>query len=135
MIARERLHVMVGLVADQAGRWLIAQRRAGQHMAEAWEFPGGKKTRSEGRLAGLKRELTEELGIEVLAAEPVLEIEHDYPDRRVLLDVWVVRAYSGEPESREGQPLRWVAVHDLSGAGLLDADRPIIEALERLRSL
>jgi 8-oxo-dGTP diphosphatase len=120
---------MVGLVSDPAGRFLISRRQTAQHMAGAWEFPGGKKETGEGRLEALRRELDEELGIAVSAAEPLLELQHAYPDRCVRLDVWLVHAYSGEPEPREGQPLRWVALEDLAEAGLLVADRPIVAAL------
>jgi 8-oxo-dGTP diphosphatase len=65
----------------------------------------------------------------VLEAEPLLELVHDYPDKRVLLDVWIVRRYRGAAEPREGQPLRWVTVEELDGLALLEADGPIVEAL------
>jgi 8-oxo-dGTP diphosphatase len=101
-------------------------------MAGAWEFPGGKKRPNETRLAALERELAEELGIGVVAAEPFLEISHSYPDRRVWLDVWVVGDYRGEPAPREGQGLRWATVAELADTGLLEADRPIVAALRTL---
>ncbi len=85
-------------------------RPLGTPLAGSWEFPGGKRQPGEAPLAALKRELDEELGIEVLEAEPVLELVHDYPDKRVRLDVWHVRRYRGQVTAREGQPLRWVTV-------------------------
>ena len=127
-----RVHVLVGLIGDGHGRWLVNQRRAGTHRAGAWEFPGGKRLDGEERLVALARELAEELGIEVLDAEPLLELVHDYADKRVLLDVWLVRSYRGRVEPREGQPLRWVTVEELDGLALLEADGPIVEALRRL---
>lgn len=126
----DAVHVMVGLICDSTGRFLISCRQTTQHMAGAWEFPGGKKESGEARLEALRRELDEELGIAVSAAEPLLELRHAYPDRCVHLDVWLVLAYSGEPEPREGQPLRWVTLDELAEAGLLEADRPIVTALE-----
>jgi 8-oxo-dGTP diphosphatase len=128
----ERLHVMVGLLRDGRGRFLLNRRTAGQHMAGCWEFPGGKRNPGESRRAALARELDEELGITVNGAEPLLEIDHDYPDRLVRLDVWLVQTYSGTPRSRENQALRWVAVERLSAVGLLEADRPIVAALEAM---
>jgi 8-oxo-dGTP diphosphatase len=126
------VHVLVGLISDGRGRWLVNQRRAGTHRAGAWEFPGGKRVDGEERMAALGRELAEELGIEVTGAEPLLELVHDYPDKRVLLDVWLVRSYRGAVEPREGQPLRWVTVEELDGLALLEADGPIVEALRSL---
>jgi 8-oxo-dGTP diphosphatase len=120
---------MVGIVADAEGRVLINQRRIGTHMAGHWEFPGGKRGPGESRLAALSRELAEELGIRVIEAEPLTELVHDYPDRRVLLDVWRVLSFEGEPQPLEAQPLRWVATEALEDAGLLPADRPIVDVL------
>jgi 8-oxo-dGTP diphosphatase len=123
------LHVVAGALFDDARRVLIAQRPAGKHMAGGWEFPGGKLDAGEDRLAGLKRELDEELGIEVLRAEPLISYEHVYAERRVFLDLWVVREFAGTPHSREGQPLQWAHIDELDRVGLLEADRPMIGAL------
>ena len=100
-------------------------------MAGFWEFPGGKRRAGESRLEALTRELDEELGIAVLEAEPFVDLVHDYADRRVRLDVWLVRAFRGEISAREGQTCRWAGVEALADIGLLEADRPIVEALER----
>jgi 8-oxo-dGTP diphosphatase len=121
--------VLVGLIGDAGGRWLVNQRRPGTHLAGAWEFPGGKLKPGESRLAALCRELEEELGIEVAAAEPLLEIVHEYPDKRVRLDVWRVLDYRGVVTPREAQKLDWVALDRLAALPLLAADLPIIEAL------
>ena len=123
--------VIVGIVRDSADRILISQRPAGKHMAGAWEFPGGKLEAGEEPRDGLVRELEEEIGIVVGAAEPLLERRFCYPDRAVRLDVWWVLAYSGEARSREGQALRWVAASELGAAELLPADRPIVAAIQR----
>jgi len=126
---REPLHVLVGLIGDENGRWLVNQRRAGTDLAGFWEFPGGKRRRGETPLAALRRELSEELGIEVLSAEPWLALEHDYPDKRVHLDVWRVLDYAGTITPCESQLLEWVAVDRLAGMPLLPADLPIVTAL------
>jgi 8-oxo-dGTP diphosphatase len=130
--ARGAVHVLVGLIAGARGAWLVNQRRPGTHMAGHWEFPGGKLAAGEDRFAALRRELDEELGIAVLEAEPLLELVHDYPEKRVLLDVWRVRRYSGEIVAREGQVLRWARVDEFAALPLLEADQPIVEALRAL---
>jgi 8-oxo-dGTP diphosphatase len=125
--------VLVGLIADGAGRWLVNQRRPGTHLAGAWEFPGGKLQAGESRFDALRRELDEELGIHVLEAEPLLELVHEYSDKTVRLDVWRVLAFRGEVHAREAQKIEWVPLDDLAGLPLLAADQPIIDAL-RARS-
>lgn len=105
-------------------------------MAGMWEFPGGKREPGESAWSALQRELQEELGVLISAAEPVLDLEHAYPDRTVRLDVWWVSAWSGEPSALEGQGLRWVAPDELATAALLPADEPIVTAVvQRLKSL
>ena len=98
-------------------------------MAGHWEFPGGKRAPGEGRREALARELGEELGIRPLAAAAFMQLEHDYPDAHVALDVWLVSDYAGEPRSLEGQLLAWHAPADLLSIELLPADRPIVERL------
>ena len=98
-------------------------------MAGFWEFPGGKRRAGESRLDALRRELDEEIGIEVLTAAPWLDLVHDYPDKRVRLDVWRVHDFRGEVVAREGQQCRWVTAAELEEIGLLAADRPIVDAL------
>ena len=123
--------MLVGLISDARGRWLVNQRRPGTDLAGFWEFPGGKRQVGETPFAALRRELDEELGIDVLAAEPWLELTHDYPDKSVLLDVWRVLDYRGEVTAREGQALDWVAPARLAALPLLPADLPIVAALQR----
>ena len=128
------IHVVAGALFDNQGRVLIAQRPPGKHMAGGWEFPGGKLEADEEPLTGLKRELKEELGIEVLVATPVIAYEHGYSDRQVLLDLWLIGLYSGEAKSAEGQPLQWVSIDELESVGLLEADRPMIPALRTAKA-
>ena len=123
------IHVVAGALADADGRVLIAQRPRGRHMAGRWEFPGGKLAAGEGPLDGLKRELAEELGVSVRAARPLIRLRHDYPDRRVLLDVWQVTDYEGEPQALDAQALAWAKPDDLPQHDLLEANRAIVTAL------
>ena len=123
------IHVVAGAIADAEGRVLIAQRPRGRHMAGRWEFPGGKLAAGEDPLTGLKRELAEELGIAVHAARPLIRLRHTYPERRVLLDVWQVTDYEGEPQALESQALAWARPDDLPQHDLLEADRAIVTAL------
>lgn len=123
------VHVAVGIVRNSAGAVLIARRPDGAHQGGLWEFPGGKVEEDEPVAAALGRELHEELGITVQAAEPWLQVRHAYSDKTVLLDVWRVTAYGGEPHGREGQPLAWAAPAAMTGFTFPAADQPIIAAL------
>ena len=123
------LHVVAGAIVDSADRILIAQRPAGRHLAGGWEFPGGKLDPGEGRQRGLAREMSEELGIEVLRSRPLIRLKHHYADRAVLLDLWFVEEYIGEPRGLDGQQIRWCTREDLLSADLLAADRPAVTAL------
>jgi 8-oxo-dGTP diphosphatase len=123
------VRVVAAVLRDRSGRVLIAQRPPGKHMAGYWEFPGGKIAPGESSEAALARELAEELGISLRRCHPLLQLRHDYPDRVVELDVFVVDDYGGEPAGLEAQALKWVAAAQLAGEALLPADRPIIEAL------
>lgn len=120
------LNVIVGILTDGDGRVLIAERPAGKHMAGSWEFPGGKLMPGEPPIAGLRRELAEELGVFVQEARPFCELRHRYPDRAVRLDVWWVQRFSGRAEAREGQKLRWCDAAALSAAAMLPADAPLV---------
>ena len=124
-----RIHVMAAAVVDADGRILIAQRSAGAHLGGLWEFPGGKREAGESREQALARELDEELGIQVVDAEPLICVAHDYPDRQVLLDVWRVTRWQGELYPREGQPLVWAQLHEMTNYNFPAADVPVLLAL------
>lgn len=129
MTADSTLRVVAGVLCEPGGRVLIAQRPAGKHLAGGWEFPGGKRTPDESREAALAREFMEELGVEVRDARPLIRYAHDYPERRVELDVWRILEHQGEPSGLEGQALDWCAPTDLMAHDLLPADKPIVTAL------
>ena len=124
-----RIHVVAGVLFDSAGRVLVAQRQRGAHLGGLWEFPGGKLQPGESRWNGLVRELAEELAVRVLSARPLIWVEHRYPDRDIVLDVWTVESYSGEPHGREGQRVEWRDVRSLEVADLPPADAPVLTAL------
>jgi mutator protein MutT len=134
--ATAAIQVAAAALIDRRGRVLIAERPAGKHLAGGWEFPGGKIEPGETRSGALARELMEELGVTIERPRPLLRLRHAYPYGDVLLDIWVVRRYRGEPHGLDGQALRWCSRRELEDAELLPADRPIVYALrlpERLR--
>ncbi len=131
------VHVAVAIITikDKAEKKvLIAKRPDHVHKGGLWEFPGGKVEGTETVLAALSRELKEELAISVLDAEPFLEVRHDYPEKSVFLDVWEVTRFLGCAVGNEGQPVTWISVDQLNGYQFPEANRPIIEELQKLAS-
>ncbi len=125
----QRLRVAVGVVLDGDDRVLIARRAAHRHQGGLWEFPGGKVEAGETAREALVRELREEVGITVHAADAWLEVSFDYPDRQVTLEVFRVHRFAGEAEGLEGQRVQWVAVSALGEYDFPEANGPIVEAM------
>ncbi|RYY74117.1 MAG: Nudix family hydrolase [Gammaproteobacteria bacterium] len=123
------VHVAVGVIVDNNGNILIAKRSDQAHQGGLWEFPGGKVENGETVFDALKRELNEELGINILVTEPLIKIRHYYGDKIVLLDVHKVIRYNGEPHGNEGQPVRWVAPALLTNYQFPAANVPIVTAI------
>lgn len=120
------IHVVVGLVFNEKGEILVAERQQQKFQGGRWEFPGGKVERNEDPLAALKRELYEEIGIQVTHAEAWQQFQHAYPDRTILLDVWKVKDFEGIAHGNEGQPVQWVSLEVLSTLNIPDANREIV---------
>lgn len=123
------MHVAVAVIENDEGCILISRRPAHAHQGRLWEFPGGKLEPGEALATALKREIHEELGLEVHAHRPLVRLTHHYQDRTVLLDVHRVIEFAGRAEGREGQSLAWVSVEQLPQYELLPADYPIVTAL------
>ncbi len=124
--------VAVGILFNKEGKVLIAKRQPHQHLADCWEFPGGKVEQGESLDEALKREFQEELGILVQASSPWLEVQHDYGDKKVCLNVHKITSFSGEPRGCEGQEICWVDFNTLMYYPFPSANQPIIEALQSL---
>ncbi|MDE2089435.1 MAG: Nudix family hydrolase [Gammaproteobacteria bacterium] len=123
------LPVATAAIFNPRGEVLISLRPSHVHQGGLWEFPGGKREPGETARSALARELHEELGITPVAARPLIRVRHDYPDRTVVLDVWRVDAFQGEPHGREGQRLDWVAPEALVLRRFPAADRAIVNAV------
>lgn len=132
------IHVAVGVIFDnqQSDQILIAKRPQHLHQGGLWEFPGGKVAAGETVDQALKRELFEELGITVTQSQPLMQVEHNYSDKQVFLDIWTVTQYSGEARGLEGQKCRWVAMQQLlcakSKYQFPEANKAILEKLKSL---
>lgn len=122
--------VVVAVLRRPDGRVLVAGRDAGRHQGGGLELPGGKIDPGEAPEAALARELDEELGVVPLASERLMRVRHDYGDRTVELDAWLVTDWRGEPRGAEGQALSWLAPAELDAAAFPVANRPLLAALQ-----
>ena len=127
--SRPRVEVVAAVLRHEDGRFLLGQRPAGKVYSGYWEFPGGKIEPGEAAAAALRRELSEELGIEVTRAYPWLTRDYDYAHAAVRLRFFRVLEWSGEPHGRENQRFAWQFPGAISVDPLLPANAPILRAL------
>ncbi len=123
------VEVVAALIQDEAGRYLITQRRGGSHLAGLWEFPGGKREPGESLEAAMRRELAEELSASFTVGERVETVRWDYPERTVVIHFYRCRYQSGTIEPRESQAMDWVAPDRLKELDFPPADRELISRL------
>jgi 8-oxo-dGTP diphosphatase len=126
--------VVAAALIDADGRVLLAQRPQGKSMAGLWEFPGGKVDPGETPEAALIRELAEELAIKVRpkCLAPFTFASHAYETFHLLMPLYVVRNWEGDPTSREGQKLVWVRAQRLADYPMPPADEPLVAMLRDL---
>jgi mutator protein MutT len=108
---------------------LIAKRLKGAHMGLKWEFPGGKIETGEDAGDCLRREIKEELDLDIGVGEELTVVEHQYEDRKILLHCHLCRYLGGQAKARGCQDFRWVYLGDLQGYDFADADRTIVRCL------
>lgn len=131
----EHIAVVVAVVINANNEVLIAKRPLQKHCGGLWEFPGGKIHDGESELQALTRELQEECGITIEAAERFCEITHDYLEKSVRLLVWRVTRFSGEAQGLEGQVIRWVTTTDLINYEFPAANQAILLRLQQRVSI
>jgi|SRR5580698_1317523 8-oxo-dGTP diphosphatase len=125
------MHVVVGIL-QREDKLLVAQRPADKSHAGYWEFAGGKVEINETSWDALVRELYEELGVQVIAGRYWDQNKYGYPDKSVLLEVWLVEKFSGEPQGKEGQRLCWVTIPELLELRLLEGNWRLVDKLKNL---
>jgi 8-oxo-dGTP diphosphatase len=127
---KDILYVAVAVVRDEQGRLLIAKRHEFQDQGGLWEFPGGKLKQGEHVIDALQREIKEETNLDLNYFRPLLKVEHTYPNKTVLLDVWLAGGVqSRDAIGSEGQELKWVNSSELDQYKFPAANHLIVEAL------
>jgi 8-oxo-dGTP diphosphatase len=107
---------------------LAAQRGSPEALAGWWEFPGGKVEHGESELAALRREVAEELGVQIDVGDRVGD-DVEVIGGDAVLRVWMARIVSGEPCATEHAALRWLGTDELDDVPWLPPDLPVVAAL------
>lgn len=123
------LHVVAGVLMREDGRVLLTQRLPGRDHAGLWEFPGGKLEPGETPEAALRRELHEELGIEIGVSSELIRVPQAQPGRTLWLEVLQLTHWQGRPRGREGQALNWRELATIDPLQMPPADRPVLALL------
>jgi len=110
--------------------YLITRRKAGTHLAGLWEFPGGKCEKGESLKDCLRREVREELGIEITEPVPFQTVRHDYPEKSVELHFFRCTIKAGTAQVLGCDDLKWVTAKELATFDFPPADRTLVRALQ-----
>jgi 8-oxo-dGTP diphosphatase len=130
----DMLLVVAVAMVDAEGRVLVQQRPHGKPMAGLWEFPGGKVEPGEVPEMALVRELAEEIGVDVAATNltPIAFASEALGSRHLVLLLYALREWAGEPEARHATAFQWLHPAELHALAMPPADRPLIPLLEAL---
>jgi 8-oxo-dGTP diphosphatase len=132
MIKETRKHVHVACaIIERDGLVLSARRSASMNLPLKWEFPGGKVEPGEGLEECLRRELVEEMGVQIAVGRPLTPATHEYPNFTVTLYPYVCSIVSGEITLFEHSAICWLPAADMHKLDWADADFPVISEYQR----
>lgn len=126
---QEVVHVVIAILTNEQ-EVLVSRRKSDAHLGGLLEFPGGKVEQNESPMSALKREIKEEVNIEITHASPLIQFPFSYSDRNIFLDVYVVDKYSGNVCSQEGQEIYWKNIEALNCKEFPAANYGVIRALQ-----
>ena len=132
---KNRIKVVGGIIVNK-NKILVAQRSIQKEHPLKWEFPGGKIKVNENPIDALKREIKEELSVDVKKYKLLLDYEYDYQDiKKIHLYFYKIDEYIGKVRNIEHNQLLWIQYNDLEKLDFLDGDRMIIDHIQNLNIL
>lgn len=123
---------VVAAIIYKDGAYFATQRGYGEFEG-MWEFPGGKIESGESREVALKREIREELGVDITIDKFLCTTDYDYPSFHLTMHCYLCSVKSGEIELREHKSARWLTTKTLDSVEWLPADKYIIDELKRYK--
>lgn len=124
--------IAVGIIMDQEHRVLIALRPEDAMLGGLWEFPGGKQKKDETLKEAVRRELLEELGVEVAVGARVMQLDHAYSHFKITLSAYLCRLQKGDPQPNSSQEIRWVSLDALDDFPFPKANRRLTQQLQSM---
>ncbi|MDF1515907.1 MAG: A/G-specific adenine glycosylase [Anaerolineae bacterium] len=121
--------VVAAVTVRQDNRILVARRRPEAMLGGLWEFPGGKREAGENLQDALRRELREEMDIEIEVGESVIKIDHAYTHFRITLYAFYSRLQSGIPRCVECADFRWATLEEIAALPMAVTDRKIADTI------
>ena len=123
---------VVAAVIFREGKVLCVQRpdNSKEYISSKWEFPGGKVEQGEGPIHALKREIREELQLEIQNIGFLTTVEHTYPDFHLVMHAYTCEISSDGPVLTEHVDLKWLPVHELDQLDWAAADIPVAKFLQ-----
>lgn len=123
------INVLCAIISTSEGKVFIARRKPGKSMAGKWEFPGGKLEVGESEQDCLRRELLEELGMQVEVGEKLGENEHHYENFSIRLIAYKCDFISATYALTDHDAYEWVSPEELSNFDMAEADVPFLKIL------
>jgi 8-oxo-dGTP diphosphatase len=126
----KQVHVAAAVIIRE-GKILCVQRGENklEYISKKWEFPGGKVESGEDLNSTIKREILEELKLQISVREFLIQVNHEYPDFKLKMDTFVCEIVSGEPVLTEHLDYKWLSKNELLQLDWAAADVPIVEKL------
>jgi 8-oxo-dGTP diphosphatase len=121
--------IVAAAIIENNGKFLITQRLKDKHMGFKWEFPGGKLEKGEDAGSCLRREIREELDIDIEVGAELMVVEHQYPDRKVILKCHWCRFVQGEAKTLGCHSFKWVSAGEMKDYDFSAADLPAVKYL------
>lgn len=123
------MDVVAAIIENNDGDILIAKRNSKKSQGGLWEFPGGKIEKNESADDAIKREIKEELNIDIEINKWLIEKRHEYPEKTINLILCSAKWIGGELELSEHEDSKWIKKEDIFNFQFADADKEIINEI------